>query len=307
MKKVVVTGATGMIGVTLINQLLSENIQVLAIIRENSKRRGNLKEHKNLKIVECNLENLRKFHIDENDYDIFYHFGWDGTFGNDRNQKEKQMLNVEYTLDAVNLAKRLGCNTFIGAGSQAEYGRVDGIITSETEANPETEYGRAKLLAGIESRKLANEIGINHIWTRIFSVYGPFDGENAMIITSIREMLNGISPDYTLGEQNWDYLYSKDASNALYLLAKYGQNNKVYCIANGKTKKLYEYIEIIKNSINSEIVLNLGKIPYAEKQVMNLSVDISELIGDTNFMPKISFEEGIRETIEWYIIRSNNG
>ena len=53
MKKVVVTGATGMIGVTLINQLLSENIQVLAIIRENSKRRGNLKEHKNLKIVEC--------------------------------------------------------------------------------------------------------------------------------------------------------------------------------------------------------------------------------------------------------------
>ena len=66
-------------------------------------------------------------------------------------------------------------------------------------------------------------------------------------------------------------------------------------------------IEKKKNSINSEIVLNLGKIPYAEKQVMNLSVDISELIGDTNFMPKISFEEGIRETIEWYIIRSNNG
>lgn len=300
MKKVVVTGATGMIGVTLIEYLLLKNIEVLAIIRENSKRRKNLKEHKNLKIVECNLENLRKLEIQETDYDTFYHFGWDGTFGNDRNQEEKQMLNIGYTLDAVSLAKKLGCNTFIGTGSQAEYGRVDGIITSETEANPETEYGKAKLLAGIESRKLANEIGINHIWTRIFSVYGPFDGENTMIITSIREMLNGKSPDYTLGEQNWNYLYSKDASNALYLLGKYGKNNKVYCIANGKTKKLYEYIEIIKNTINSDIHLKLGKVPYSEKQVMNLAVDINELINDTGFQPKVDFQEGIEETIEWF-------
>lgn len=300
MKKVVVTGATGMIGVTLIEYLLSKDIEVLAIIRENSKRRKNLKENKNLKIIECNLENLKSLEIKESKYDVFYHFGWDGTFGNDRNQIEKQELNVEYTLDAVKLAKRLGCNTFIGAGSQAEYGRVDGIINSKTETNPETEYGKAKLLAGIKSRELANSLEIKHIWTRVFSVYGPYDGENTMIMTSIREMLNGMSPDYTLGEQNWNYLYSKDAIEALFLLGEKGINNKVYCIANGKTKKLYEFIEIIKTAINSDIHLNFGKIPYSEKQVMNLSVDITELINDTGFEPKIGFQKGIEETIEWY-------
>ncbi len=300
MKKVVVTGATGMIGVTLIEYLLSKDIEVLAIIRENSKRRKNLKENKNLKIIECNLENLKNLEIKESKYDVFYHFGWDGTFGNDRNQIEKQELNVEYTLDAVKLAKRLGCNTFIGAGSQAEYGRVDGIINSKTETNPETEYGKAKLLAGIKSRELANSLEIKHIWTRVFSVYGPYDGENTMIMTSIREMLNGMSPDYTLGEQNWNYLYSKDAIEALFLLGEKGINNKVYCIANGKTKKLYEFIEIIKTAINSDIHLNFGKIPYSEKQVMNLSVDITELINDTGFEPKIGFQKGIEETIEWY-------
>ena len=298
MKKVVVTGATGMIGVTLIEYLLSKDIEVLAIIRENSKRRKNLKENKNLKIIECNLENLKNLEIKESKYDVFYHFGWDGTFGNDRNQIEKQELNVEYTLDAVKLAKRLGCNTFIGAGSQAEYGRVDGIINSKTETNPETEYGKAKLLAGIKSRELANSLEIKHIWTRVFSVYGPYDGENTMIMTSIREMLNGMSPDYTLGEQNWNYLYSKDAIEALFLLGEKGINNKVYCIA--KTKKLYEFIEIIKTAINSDIHLNFGKIPYSEKQVMNLSVDITELINDTGFEPKIGFQKGIEETIEWY-------
>lgn len=300
MKKVVVTGATGMIGVTLIEYLLSQNIEVLAIIRENSKRRKNLKENKNLKIIECNLENLKNLNVQELDYDIFYHFGWDGTFGNDRNQEEKQKLNIEYTLDAVKLAKRLGCNTFIGAGSQAEYGRVNGMITSKTETNPETEYGKAKLLAGIKSRELANEVGIKHIWTRIFSVYGPYDGENTMVTTSIREMIDGKSPDYTWGEQNWDYLFSEDAALALFLLGETGINGKTYCIASGETRKLYEYIILIKNSINSNITLNLGKIPYSENQVMNLQVDISELIEDTDFKPRNSFQDGIQKTIEWY-------
>lgn len=300
MKKVVITGATGMIGVTLSEYLTNQGIEVLAIIRENSKRRENLKESNLLKIVECSLENLNKLNLPDNDYDVFYHLGWDGTFGKDRMDIEKQERNVTYTIDAVNLSKRLGCNTFIGAGSQAEYGRIEGVISSDTLENPETEYGKAKLKAGIESRKLANELNMKHIWTRIFSVYGPYDGENTMIMTSIREMLKGVSPEYTLGEQNWDYIYSEDLAKALHLLAKNGVNNKVYCLAKGQTKKLYEYIEIIKNQINSNIILKLGAKPYAENQVMNLNVDISELVRDTRFKPQFEFEEGIKKTIEWY-------
>lgn len=60
-----------------------------------------------------------------------------GTIGEKRNDLYMQNLNIKYTLDAVELARRLGCNTFIGAGSQAEYGRVDGIISPNTPTNPE--------------------------------------------------------------------------------------------------------------------------------------------------------------------------
>ena len=48
-----------------------------------------------------------------------------------------QEPNIQYTMDAVCLAKRLGCKLFVGAGSQAEYGRVDGKIGSNTPVNPE--------------------------------------------------------------------------------------------------------------------------------------------------------------------------
>lgn len=147
MKKVVITGATGMIGRTLIEYLLEKNIEILAIIRENSKRGEKLPKHEKLKVVECNLENLYKLDNIEEKYDTFFHFAWEGTFGENRNDAYMQTINIKYTLDSVKLAKKLGCNTFIGAGSQAEYGRVEGVITETTAQNPENAYGIAKLAA----------------------------------------------------------------------------------------------------------------------------------------------------------------
>ena len=61
---------------------------------------------------------------------MFYHFGWDGTFGNSRNNMYGQNLNVKYALDAVKAAKATGCHTFVGAGSQAEYGRFEGKLSA---------------------------------------------------------------------------------------------------------------------------------------------------------------------------------
>lgn len=147
MKRAIITGATGMIGITLINYLLEKDIEILAIIRKNSRRKINLPNNKNLKIIECDLNELCKLDLEEKNYDTFYHFAWDGTFGEDRNNLYKQDLNIKYTLDAVELANKLGCKTFIGAGSQAEYGRVDGLISNNTPTNPENGYGIAKFAA----------------------------------------------------------------------------------------------------------------------------------------------------------------
>lgn len=157
MKRVVVTGATGMIGVTLINYLLNKDIEVLAIVRENSKRKVNLPIDNNLKIIECNLNNLCNVEVKEN-YDTFFHLAWDGTIGNSRNDLYKQNLNIKYTLDAVNLANKLGCTTFVGAGSQAEYGRVDGVISHNTHTNPENGYGIAKLAARTNEQNFSRKL-----------------------------------------------------------------------------------------------------------------------------------------------------
>ena len=301
MKKVVITGATGMIGRTLVEYLLKKDINILAIIRENSKRKHTLPINENLKIVECSLENLNELQIEEQ-YDTFFHLAWDGTLGKSRDDIYKQNANIQYTLDAVKIAKKLGCSQFIGAGSQAEYGRVEGIITETTNKNPENAYGAAKLAAGQMSRILANQYNIKHIWTRIFSVYGPYDNEETLVMNTIKTMIeNKASPNYTKGEQLWDYIYSEDVAKAFYLLAKKGKNDSVYCIAQGEKQKLSTYIQKIRDKIDNNIKIKLGTRPYLDKQVMNLSVDISKIKKDTGFFPEYSFEVGIDKTVKWYI------
>ena len=300
MEKVVITGATGMIGLNLINYLLEKDIEVLAIIRRDSSRKKLLPVCDKVKVIECNLEELKVIKIEEK-YDTFIHLAWDGTFGDSRNNVEAQLKNIEYTLDAVELAKKLGCSKFIGAGSQAEYGRVEGIIKPTTPTNPENSYGMSKLCAGQLSRILANQLGIEHVWTRILSVYGPYDNDNTMVMSSIREMVeNNSSPDYTKAEQIWNYIYAEDVAKAFYLIGEKGKNSSIYCIGSGTQRPLYEYIQEIRDNINKNIKLNIGAKEYSENQVMNLCADISNLTKDTGFVPEVNFEEGIIKTINYY-------
>lgn len=301
MKKVVITGATGMIGINLIQYLLKKDVEVIAIIRKNSGRRKIFPDSDKLKIVECNLEEINDLDLSIKDCDTCFHLAWDGTFGNSRDDVYIQSLNIKYTLDVVKLAKKLGCKKFVGAGSQAEYGRAEGKISPKTQTNPDTAYGSAKLCAGELSRLFASQLGIEHIWTRILSVYGPYDNKNTMIMSSVKEMLNQHeSPKYTKAEQMWDYLYVEDVARALYLIAERGKNNSIYCIGSGKQEPLYAYIEEIRNQIDEKIKLKLGEKEYSKNQVMNLCADISVLTKDTGFVPEIDFKEGIKRTINWY-------
>lgn len=300
MKKIVVTGPTGAIGVALIEQCINENIEVYALCRKDSRRISNIPQSPLVHIIFCDLQEMSEFNDDQiKGADVFYHFGWAATIGAGRNDMPLQIQNIQYTIDAVHLAKRLGCSVFVGAGSQAEYGRVEGKLNAEVPTFPENGYGMAKLCAGQMSRVECEKLGLKHIWTRILSIYGPYDGDATMITSTIKKLLNGQIPELTKGEQMWDYMYSKDVAKAFVALGDRGVHGKIYCLGSGQVRPLKEYIEILRDKIDVRAKLGFGEIPYAPKQVMYLCADISDLQNDTGFTPQISFEKGIQETIDW--------
>lgn len=297
-KRIIITGPTGAIGIAIIQRCIEQNIEVLAICHKGSGRIKSIPEHSLVTVLEMDLDEYSCCDsTNEKKYDAFYHLAWNGTVGEARNDMQLQVKNIQYTLDAVKLAKRLGCHTFIGAGSQAEYGRVEGVLRPDTPAFPENGYGMAKLCAGQMSRSVCEQLGIGHIWVRILSVYGPYDGKNSMIMSSLRKMLHNEPTEYTKGEQLWDYLYSEDAAEAMLGLGTRGIHGKTYCLGSGEIHPLLWYIQIMHQMTNSTADLGIGKIPYGDKQVMHLQADISALQQDIEFMPKMSFKDGITKII----------
>ena len=301
MKKAVITGPTGAIGMALIQCLDDNGIDVVAVVRPGSARADRIRESEHVSVVYCDLKELDRLpSLIEGGADVFYHFAWDGTFGDSRNNMYLQNNNVKYALDAVDAAYELGCNTFIGAGSQAEYGRFEGELNASVPAFPENGYGIAKLCAGQMTRIACQQKGIRHIWTRILSVYGPYDGDKTMVSSTIIKLMNSEKPSCTKGEQMWDYLYSKDAARAFMMLADGGIDGKVYCLGGGTARPLKDYINLIRDAVGNDVEIGFGDIPYSDKQVMHLCADINELTKDTGFTPIYTFEQGIEETVGWW-------
>lgn len=300
MERIVVTGATSMIGVALIEECIKHDVEVYALIRKASGKQNRLPNSRLIHQVDCSLDEIDKLPDKISvKCDTFYHIAWGNTGENRNSSTEKQSKNIEYTLSAIKSAHALGCRRFIGAGSQAEYGPMDiDRISPESPVNPVTPYGVSKLAAGKLSMMMCRELGMECIWPRIFSVYGIHEKETTMIASGLRKMLSGEKTEFTPAMQRWDYLYSKDAGRAYYLIGEKGKPGSIYCVGSGEANPLKEYI-LKMAELTDASDPGIGVRNYPEGAVMNLCADVDSLKRDTGFVPKYSFEEGIKETIAW--------
>ena len=303
MRGIVLTGATSMLGIALINECIRSHTRVLAIVRENSPNLSRIPQSDLVEKMQCNLSSLDSLDLESNGYDAFFHFGWQGTDRTQRLDPEIQLENVEYTLKAVDLAAKWGCRVFVGAGSQAEYGRVSAKIGPETPVNPDIAYGIAKYAAYKMSAIAAEKQGLAHVWVRVLSVYGPYDGAHTMIMSAVTQLLAKQRPQLTKCEQLWDYLYVEDAARAFYLMGEKAQGQAVYCLGSGVARPLSEYVTILRDTIDPNLGLDFGALAYQPNQVMFLCADLRNLTNDTGFIPEINFETGIEKTIKW--VREN--
>ena len=297
MQKIVISGATGILGTAVIRCAKKQGFDIVCIVRKDSERARALIDSDTVDIVQADLKDYNVLTPVITGCDAFIHLAWEKTFGNARDDVDAQVRNIQYTLDAVRLAKRMGCKVFIGAGSQAEYGPVQCPLTEDTPVHPESGYGIAKYTAGRLSALLCTQLGIRHNWLRILSVYGPNDAPYTLVSYVINELKNGRSPELTKCEQMWDYLYADDAAQAILAVAQRGVHGKTYPLGSGVPRKLSEYIKIIRDIINPGIELNFGAKEYYPHQPMYLHADITELMQDTGWKPEVSFLEGIKKIV----------
>ena len=129
MKKAIITGATGFIGSVLTNQLTRAGIKVLAIGRRNFEDIlfQRIKKNEFLTYVNLEMQNInyivelakeRKFLVDSDC--VFYHFAWSGKDKLSDLDIDYQLKNIDYSLNAFNVAEKMNCAKFIFVGSMEE-------------------------------------------------------------------------------------------------------------------------------------------------------------------------------------------
>ena len=301
MKKVIVTGANGFVGGALTRELVNQGIEVIALDMEG--HNNNLPDSELVTFYPFSLDNASEFkeRFADRDCDTFYHFAWAGSAGAARADTALQLQNAQWTVDCMRLAKDLGCNRFVNAGSIMELETMKAVFTAENKPGLGYIYGSGKLVAHAMCKSVAANIGIDLVWAMITNAYGVGERSPRMVNTTIQKCIRGEAPQFTAGTQNYDFVYIDDVARAFYLIGKNGKPFCEYLIGSSNAKPLKEFLLEMKEAIAPELDFVFGDIPFTGVNQPLEDFDCSKTEADTGFKAEISFGEGCRRTRDWWL------
>lgn len=288
-----ITGASSFIGVELCRYLSDNGHSVIAMSRRENEHLEEIKKNRHLQIFRADMQSLFDKAKDLR-ADVFIHLAWAGTTHEDRNNPYIHEENVRLSLECVKLAKRMGCQLYVDAGSQAEYGIVPGMLTEDTPCNPITEYGNGKLKMYQESSIVTKELGLKYIHLRILSVYGENDHDETLVSSSLRNLKANEPIELRSGGQKWNYVYVKDAARQIVELSIHAVHDKtfhqeIYNISSNDTRKLQDFIIEMKRIIGSSSELSFGG--YNPEKDVNLDPNTDKTANIVNPLTNFVFED----------------
>lgn len=298
MKRIIMTGATGFIGSYLLKECINNGVEVTVLTS-----RSNFVKISSplIKVVPILYDDLDQLYPQiEKGFDAFYHMGWAGVAGKEKNNIDLQISNIEESIQLLRLSKVLECNVFIAAGTVAEYVFSENVIDFSQKQTPNDVYGATKVATHYLLEAIAKQIQQELLWVVLPSTFGEGRKEDNILSYTIIKLLKGERPVYGNLEQMWDFLYVTEVARALYLIGEKGKHNTVYGIGSGIYRPLKEYICEIRDMINPNLPLGINEIAFKSKQTLSSCVNIKELTEDTGFIPQVSFEDGMKKTIRYY-------
>lgn len=297
MKKALVTGANGFVGSALVKELIANAVEVIALDREDC--RGNIPDGVKFVPHELNNSGALPNMIPDRDIDVFYHFAWAGSAGTARADTALQLNNAQWTVDCLRAAKEMNCGKFVCAGSIMEHETISAAYKQGNNPGMGYIYGSGKLVAHTMCMSVASDIGIDLVWAKITNAYGAGEMSPRFVNTTLRKIINNEPLQFTSGTQNYDFVYIDDAARAFRLIGEYGKLFCHYLIGSSNAKPLREFILEMKLAVAPEKEFIFGDVPFTGVNMPIEEFDCSLTEKDTGFKAQVTFEDGVRRTMEW--------
>lgn len=308
--KILVTGGCGFIGSCFIRHMLSKHPEYKIINLDALTYCGNLE---NLKDIENN-PNYIFVHgniCDKNlvpelvrEVDCVVNFAAESHVDNSIKTPEIFIeTNVQGTLNLLQASKELGIDRFLQISTDEVYGTLGktGYFYETTPLAPNSPYSASKASADLLVRAYYETYKLPVLNTRCSNNYGPYQYPEKLIPFFISKLLRGEKvPVYGDGLNVRDWLYVYDHCEAIDIVLHKGRVGEVYNIGGHNEKTNLEITRLILNAMDKDE----SSIEYVEDRLghdKRYAVSNEKITSELGWKPSITFEKGIKLTIDWYL------
>lgn len=211
------------------------------------------------------------------------------------------ITNVVGTQTLLEAARKNKVRTFLQVSTDEVYGSITkGSWDEKFPLQPNSPYAASKASADLLIRSFANTYGMDVRITRCSNNYGPYQFPEKVIPLFITNLIRGKKlPLYGSGANIRDWLHVSDHCRGIHLVLQKGKPGDVFNIGGGRELSNLELTRIILDSMGkNEDQIEL--VPDRPGHDFRYALDITKIQKDLGYVPSVSFEVGIAETIEWY-------
>ena len=301
---ILIFGAGGFIGFNLLLKILEERRDVFGVTHD---RKGNWRFKTGkvslANIKECDMSNEKKLRalLKKIKPRTIFNLAAFGAYSHQKDPKKIYDTNFTATLNSVEIAKEIGFDAYVYAGTSSEYGSNSAAPREDEELLPNSHYAVSKAAVSLlatyygETEKLP----ITHL--RLYSAYGPWEERKRLIPQLIMNAEHGTFPPLVNPSISRDYVYVGDIVNAFILAALTISKlaGHVYNVATEKKTTMKDLSHIMMRIIQVKSKPIFSTMPNRAWDLVNWYGNAKKFIRATGWEPQYTLEKGIKKTINY--------